>query len=170
MSVAAKPKRKRAVRKKAAPRRTPRPRKKEVDPAEIKIRRFTKNDMEAVRALIREWDLSDFAPEEFNSMTLVAQNGSGIVGMIQAKAIDDGTYVLENFLVSKNKTWAGRGLKPNRVGLKLYRGIIQRLAEKKVRRIAAVINITNPHTARIMYKLFGANAYKGMAHIFMVGK
>jgi len=146
------------------------PKRRPVDPSEIRVRRFTKNDKDAIRLLIEEWGMADFPEEEFQSMTLVAQNGQGIVGMIQAKSMDDGTYVLENFLVSKDKTWAGRGLKPNRVGLTLYREMIERLKAKKPRRIAAVINVNNPHTARILYKLFGSESYRGVAHIFMVGK
>jgi len=165
MEAAQKPKRKRQKpkkRKQAAPRPQP--------PTDgLRIRRFTKNDIEAANALVERWGFPPFLDPGRMGMTLVAQNGQGLVGLLEAKSTQGGTYVLENFFVLPEKTWAGRGIRPNRIGLKLYREMVKRLSEKKAKRIVAIVDARNPHLARIVYKLFGKESYLGLSHLFVVG-
>lgn len=171
MAVKDKPKRKRGRRTKnaAQAKEAPQKEKKEEVKDGLKIRRFTKNDTEAVNALVEQWGFPPFLDPANMGLALIAQNGDGIVGLLEAKSTQGGTYVLENFFVQPEKTWAGRGIKPNRVGIKLYREMISRLAQKNPKRIVAIVDVRNAHLARVVYKLFGKESYLGLSHLFVAG-
>ena len=147
----------------------------EVAPA-LAVRAYEPKDLEAVNAVTAQWGVEKAKAGDFNGVAVVAEKGDKIVGFAWAGVMPNGTAVIDNFCISKAETSDGKGLKPNRVGLALYNGLLMAMmtvtggnGQPAVKKIIYVVPSWNRPLLRVVLRLVGADGYVGLFHVFKVG-
>ena len=127
--------------------------------SKINIRRFREEDLGDMDTLMPE-GVHPLNKDSFRGVTLVAQNGKGIVAFISAKKMDNGGVFIDWFKPS--------ALDKTQAGIDLFQEMIRRMAKKNPPRIGAIISTNDVEGAKAMNALFGEGSYKGPAHVFSV--
>lgn len=135
----------------------------------IKVRDFKEGDILFVNEVRAQWKLTALSKRDFEGIALVAENSHGPAGFIWAGVLPDGTAFIQNLGVSKKQTRGTMGSRPNRVGLALILSIFDRLQKEKVRRICCTVQHGNTHLLALATRIFGADSYDGLHHIFVKG-
>jgi hypothetical protein len=127
--------------------------------SKINIRRFREEDLGDMDKLMPE-GVHPLNKDSFRGLTLVAQNGKGIVAFISAKKMDDGGIFIDWFKPS--------ALFESKAGIGLFQEMMRRIGRKNPPRVVAIISTANLDGAKAMNAAFGEGSYKGTAHVFAV--